>query len=271
MVSRVYQLLDTLDLTEGQSLRINCPDCNDDNSSLGLKVENGTYVWNCFRVSCNSSGASFQGMTASEIRKAFNKNNDDRLWQEDTCHELDLMDVPSYVVSNKGDNKLLNGFISYWGLEGVDIRYDVRDKRAVFPIYEGSRLIDAVGRALDGSIPKWFKYTGGAKVYMTSPAKPNGVAVIVEDVISANTICSMCPNVTGVAILGTTMSVKHMEYLEDFTRIIVALDRDASVKTLTYKREIASWLGIDTIAMLLQDDIKYKKPDDKELLTALCG
>ena len=64
MVSRVYQLLDTLDLTEGQSVRINCPDCNDDNSSLGLKVENGTYVWNCFRVSCNSSGASFQGMTA---------------------------------------------------------------------------------------------------------------------------------------------------------------------------------------------------------------
>ena len=28
--------------------------------------------------------------------------------------------------------------------------------------------------------------------------------------------------------------------------------------------------GVDTIAMLLQDDIKYKEEDDKTLLMALC-
>ena len=33
------------------------------------------------------------------------------------------------------------------GLEHVQLQYDVRDKRAVFPIYdEDNRLIDAVGK-----------------------------------------------------------------------------------------------------------------------------
>ena len=72
----------------------------------------------------------------------------------------------------------------------------------------------------------------------------------------------MCPNVTGMAILGTSLSVKHMEYIQDFVCIIVALDPDAAHKTLEYKREIASWTGRHTIAMRLQDDIKYKIEED---------
>jgi len=80
----------------------------------------------------------------------------------------------------------------------------------------------------------------------------------------------VCPNVTGVALLGTVMNEEHMEYLQDYSKVIIALDRDASKKTLTYKRDVASWTGVDTIAMLLQDDIKYKEEDDKTLLMALC-
>ena len=93
--------------------------------------------------------------------------------------------------------------------------------------------------------------------------------MIVEDVISANTISSVCHNVTGMAILGTSLSVKHMEYLQDFVYIIVALDPDAAHKTLEYKREIASWTGLDTIAMRLQDDLKYKLEEDINTLKGL--
>ena len=141
----------------------------------------------------------------------------------------------------------------------------------MFPIRSNNSLIDATGRSLDGGIPKWFRYTGNSPVYTACRGKPNGTVVIVEDVISANTICSVCPNVTGMAILGTSLSSTHIEYIQDFVRVIVALDPDATHKTLEYRREIASWTGVDTIAMRLQDDIKYRKLEDLTKLKILCG
>ena len=74
-----------------------------------------------------------------------------------------------------------------------------------------------------------------------------------------------------MAILGTTLSTTHIEHIQDFVRIIVALDPDATHKTLEYRREIESWTGIDTIAMRLQDDIKYREPEDLLRLHTLCG
>ena len=141
----------------------------------------------------------------------------------------------------------------------------------MFPIRSNNSLIDATGRSLDGGIPKWFRYTGNAPVYTSCRGKPNGTVVIVEDVISANTISSVCPSVTGMAILGTTLSSIHIEHIQDFVHIIVALDPDATHKTLEYRREIASWTGTGTIAMRLQDDIKYREPEDLMRLHTLCG
>ena len=84
-------------------------------------------------------------------------------------------------------------------------------------------------------------------------------------------ICSVCQNVTGIALLGTSMSVKHIEYIQDYTKIIMALDPDASNKNLQYRREIVSWTGINTIAMRLKNDIKYKEEKDISLLKTLCN
>ena len=132
-------------------------------------------------------------------------------------------------------------------------------------------IIDATGRTLNYAKPKWLRYTGEADVYVAGQGEPNGIAVIVEDVISANTICSVCQNVTGIALLGTSMSVKHIEYIQDYTKIIMALDPDASNKNLQYRREIVSWTGINTIAMRLKNDIKYKEEEDISLLKTLCN
>ena len=38
MASRVYRLLDTLDLEEGYEKRFPCPDCNSGDPDLGIKV-----------------------------------------------------------------------------------------------------------------------------------------------------------------------------------------------------------------------------------------
>ena len=92
--------------------------------------------------------------------------------------------------------------------------------------------------------------------------EPNGTVILVEDVISAITVAKVRPNVTGMAVLGTNINAAHMEYLQDYTKIIVALDPDATHKSIEYRKEIQSWTGIDTMAMMLQDDIKYKTEED---------
>jgi len=48
-----------------------------------------------------------------------------------------------------------------------------------------------------------------------------------------------------------------MQHLGEFREVIIALDRDATHKTLQYKREVELWTGLPTKALLLDDDIKY--------------
>ena len=121
-----------------------------------------------------------------------------------------------------------------------------------------------VGRALDGAIPKWYRYSGVASYYKRCIGKPNGIYVIVEDVISAITVAKL--GFTGMAILGTSLSVAHMEQLGNYSQVIVALDPDAAHKTLRFRQEIEAWTGATTIALRLDDDIKYRVESDIEQL-----
>ena len=255
-MNKVIDFITGLDIEEGQSLRRDCPDCYSKNT-LGITKEEGWLLYHCYKLRCNVKGSFRAGMTANEVKKKLASYGHIDPWSSKT-----LMELPEYVVKPTNQHTLLWDFVERWGLHNTELLYDVKDKRAVFPIRENGRFTDATGRALDGAIPKWYRYTGLSPVYQVCHGEPNGFVVLVEDAISANTICSMCPNVTGMAILGTSLSVKHMEYIQDFVCIIVALDPDAAHKTLEYKREIASWTGRHTIAMRLQDDIKYKIEED---------
>ena len=53
-----------------------------------------------------------------------------------------------------------------------------------------------------------------------------------------------------------------MQHIQNYSRVVVALDPDAAHKTLTYKREIEAWTGLNTIALRLEDDVKYKVEED---------
>jgi hypothetical protein len=142
--------------------------------------------------------------------------------------------------------------------------YDLKDKRAVFPIFINNVLIDAVGRALAGAEPKWLRYTGKADYFI---AGTGNTVVVVEDVISAITVAKL--GFTGMAILGTSLSVAHMEQLGNYSQVIVALDPDAAHKTLSFRQEIEAWTGVATIALRLDDDIKYRVESDIQKLKTL--
>jgi hypothetical protein len=269
MVS-IKAFIQDLDISEGESLRQDCPFCRGQNSFSVSKVE-GVLKYNCFKERCKIKGNIEEGLSHQEIKKRIKnrkESNESMSW-EDTSHRKSPMLMPEYIVPIEGNT--LNGFIQRWDLQNVELLHDVKDNRVVFPIRKDGIIIDATGRTLNYAKPKWLRYTGEADVYVACQGEPNGIAVIVEDVISANTICSVCQNVTGIAILGTSMSVKHIEYIQDYTKIIMALDPDASNKNLQYRREIVSWTGINTIAMRLKNDIKYKEEEDISLLKTLCN
>jgi len=89
--------------------------------------------------------------------------------------------------------------------------------------------------------------------------------------VSAIIATQELPYITAMAILGTSLSPKHMEKIQEYNKVIIALDPDAIGKTVEYRREIELWTGNKTVAMNLIDDIKYRMPEDLERLTELCG
>lgn len=246
----------SLSLSDGQTFRTNCPECNRRNT-LTVINDGGSLVYNCYGLGCSATGAVHVGMTAHEIQKRLARRQDTM-----AKPERETMVIPEYVTQAPTDNALFNKFVQKWGLQGIRLMYDVKDQRVVFPILYKGRLVDAVGRSLTGKTPKWLRYTGTASVFELVYGEPNGTAILVEDVISAITVAKTFTGTTGLAILGTSLGAQHMEALDAYDRIVVALDRDAVSKTLEFKRTIHAWTGKDTHALLLGDDIKYKNEDD---------
>jgi hypothetical protein len=258
MAINIKEYIEDLDLHDGVGVRSDCPICNGSNSFTATKND-GVVLYNCYKLSCSLvSGFVPINLTAEEIATRLSN------LKETKPVSIPTFNVPEYITHPLPSQVNYYRFMSRWGLENeyLDVMYDVKDERVVFLIRDKHKVIDAIGRSLSGSVPKWLRYTGNATVFSRCMGEPNGVAVIVEDVISAIIVSKVCPNVTGIAILGTNINHTHMEYLQDYTRIIVALDPDATRKSIIYKNEIESWTGVQTYAMFLQDDIKYKTEED---------
>lgn len=254
-MSKMLRFLESLNLKDNSTIRIDCPSCRSKNT-FTVYNDMGTYVYNCFKLSCKYTGAYSVGMTAAEIKDRINKK------KSNTIKELQPLVYPVYVVDPLPEHTKLHNFIERWDLQGEGLMYDVKDRRAVFPIMYKGRLLDAVGRALDGAIPKWYRYSGNAEFFTKRVSPDANTAVIVEDVISAIKVAHYAPSAVGFAILGTSIGVSIMQQLSDYDKVIVALDPDAAAKTLQYKREIELWTGLPTTALRLDDDIKYGLESD---------
>ena len=201
------------------------------------------------------------GLTADEIKLKMQG------YVKEKPLDLERMVVPEYLVKPTLEHDLMQKYVRKWDLYTEDMMYDVKDRRAVFMIRDNKKLIDAVGRSLDGgATPKWFRYSGKASVFVRILGNSNGVVVVVEDVISAITIAKLFPRTTGLAILGTSFGEAQMQHIQNYSKVIVALDPDAAHKTLRFRQEIEAWTGATTIALRLDDDIKYRVESDIEQL-----
>ena len=246
----IQKYVDDLDLTEGDTVRGDCPDCGGKNTLTAHK-SGGAVVYKCYKLGCKIQGIHTVGMTAADIEARMKDIPKPK-------PKIEAMNIPEHVVKSGAG---LDEFRDKWDLWDQGLMFDLKDNRAVFPIFHKGVMIDAVGRALKGGNPKWLRYTGKADYFV---AGTGDIVVVVEDVISAITVAKL--GFTGMAILGTSLSAAHMSHLGDYSQVIVALDPDAAHKTLKYRQEIEAWTAVATTALRLDDDIKYRVESDIQKL-----
>ena len=69
------------------------------------------------------------------------------------------------------------------------------------------------------------------------------------------------PDVDGVAILGTNLNHRHIDFLSKYEHCVVALDPDAKNNTVAYSKELKNYVSEVTDSPLT-DDIKYRRVED---------
>ena len=247
----VYTYIEDLDIGSGETKRLNCPVCN---SYKTFTVTNnmGSLVWNCYKASCNVKGSSRVHMTVDEIRDI------------KKVPQLVAFEMPEYIVPHNHRKEVMN-FCELWDLDvdTVDLLYDVKESRVVFPIKDNGRIVDATGRSVYRKLPKWKRY-GSSDLPFSFGC--GSIAIVVEDCVSA---CVVGSDVyVGVAVLGTSLSDSHKMFLSQFSTAIIALDPDALPKSFAFAKELRSHVK-DIKILKLHDDLKYRKQEDLDNLKLL--
>ena len=244
----VNEIVKQLDVANGMTKRINCPICKG-YKTFTVTNNMGKIIWNCYKATCETKGGHRIHMSVQDIRDAI------------THDVLDIDGVefilPDFVISH-GNRREVMDFCEVWELDAdeLDLHYDVKEKRIVFLVKDNGTIVDAVGRSVANRIPKWKRYGKSSLPYTYGCGK---VAVVVEDCVSASVVGSDV--YVGLAVLGTSLSESHKEYLSRFSTAIIALDPDALPKTLAFAKELRGYVN-DIKVIRLTDDLKYRQQID---------
>ena len=258
----IKEYISDMSLGNGETKRTNCPVCG------GVKTftatnNMGQLMWNCYKAGCSVSGGTRVHLSSDDIRKS--------LGTVAAETEAVTFEKPEWIVR---DMDAVSEFCVEWDIDPIalGLLYDVREHRVVFPVVHNNIMVDATGRALGKKLPKWKRYGKNPLPYVYGHGK---TGVVVEDCVSAAIVgatgssgCSESEVYVGVAVLGTSLSEAHKQYLSRFTTVIIALDPDALPKTLQFAKELRGYVD-DVKVLRLTDDLKYRNPTDLENLQHL--
>lgn len=245
----VLNYVEYLDLANEDTTRVDCPVCQGIRTFTASNRD-GFLVWNCYKAGCKVHGGVKTHMTAEDIRaKLIGKQND----------SVELFDKPEHIVSIKKANKEVQEWLHKWDL-GVELMWDVKEDRIVFPVYDGNVMVDATGRAFGRHLPKWKRYSNASVPYVVGGTKR---VVIVEDCMSAAVVAQEIPGGSGMAIMGTSLSDGQKNFIvrQEYECIVVALDPDALPKTISMSKELRN-VAENVRVLKLKDDLKYRNLED---------
>jgi len=243
--SEQIEIIDKIAVREGCGINVNCPFCGG-RKTLGVAIRQGKKLWHCFKVSCGIRGTRSVGMSTASLRKRLHGVEASRRTKR-LADVPSLISEPSYhpaVLKYLEDNNCLEAY-----LEGlIRVQYAPAEHRVLFFSNDEE---GAVGRTLDGAIPKWKQYGNIEGVVKVGAGD---VGVIVEDVPSACSI-SRLKGFTGCALLGTVLSTVQKAQLSQLKEVVVALDKDASRKAIELSRRLEG--RVKCRVVLLEEDAKY--------------
>lgn len=241
------EYVESLGLFDGESRRMNCPSCGHKNT-FSATNRNGELMWNCFHAECGEKGRGNRRITSDNVDTILSIVTHNGHKQTTPCPDVPFEKPKcwSRQISQKGLD-----YVDSVNTSGRydDIYYDVRHKRLVYAIRDNDgKLVDGAGRTLINARPKWYRYgnyRGGFKIGTSD------TAFVVEDIPSAISISDWA---TGYALLGTSLRDEHIQDLVKFKKVIIALDKDATDKALTFMRMLNSL--VPTGILMLQKDLK---------------
>ena len=233
----INRYIGELDVGIGDSKRLNCPNCNG-YKTFTVTNNMGQMLWNCYKSTCQLSGTKRMPLSAHDIK----------MRTKNMARDSKPFVMPEYIVPYERE--------SFYGIPNDSLMYDVKEHRVVFPVIHEGRIVDANGRSLGKRIPKWKRYGKSDLPFIHGCGS---VAVVVEDCVSASVVGSGA--YVGVAVLGTSLSEAHKEYMTRFSTAIIALDPDALPKTLSFAKELKAYVK-NVYVLKLTDDLKYKNEVD---------
>ena len=234
--------------------RSDCPLCGKPNTFS--VTDNGfERLWNCFHADCHTKGGTGISLTKDNSKQAFVKR---QIKEEVT--KVDFVIPDTFVSLSRNINaenyvKEVQSYDAY--LDGLaDIRYDFQRDRVVYLVKDGDKVTDATGRSLTNSKPKWLRY-GTSKMPFVCGLTDN--LFVVEDCPSA---CSISNIVTGMALMGTSLLDSHIQVIQNYKKIFVGLDKDATRKAVDIVRYLSNY--VPTKLVVLKKDLKNMEKEERD-------
>jgi hypothetical protein len=266
MKSRYRLILDFakgLNLSRGQHLRTDCPACGGVNTFS--VTNNDTLRFYCFKASCGVKGNLVKDMNMEEILKATTQVEEKPLLIKDTTGWVANINLQPECLRYLHDTNCMDYYREYYN----KIWYDRIKNRIIFTEYfDGNSFKLAIGRSLDNSTPKWYKYVALVGSYFFA-RKINALTsdmtcVIVEDCASAGSVSRVSHS---LALCGTTWNTLALiNQLHDLNirDVIVSLDPDAKLKSLKLQRDLQGLGKFNSVRMIqTEDDLKYVSNKDE--------
>jgi hypothetical protein len=234
--------------------RSDCPLCGKPNT-FSVSDNGFERLWYCFHADCHTKGGTGISLTRDNSSQAFVKKETK---QEET--DIDFVIPDTFVSLSRNINaenyvKQVHSYDAYLG-GLVDIRYDFQRDRVVYLVKDGDKVVDATGRSLTNSKPKWLRYGNSKRPFICGRGSN---AFLVEDCPSACSLAILC---TGIALMGTSLLDSHIQVIQNYKKIFVALDRDATRKAVDIVRHLSNY--VPTKLVVLKKDLKNMEKEERD-------
>ena len=248
--------VESLDIPACTTARYDCPACGAKNT-FSVTDDGHQRKWYCFHADCNVKGYTGITLTKEYAKRAFKAPT--KQSASDPPKFSDFVMPDTFVsVGRSLDAELYlrrHGVHDAYLSGAVDLRWDFKRGRVVFLVKNRGKIVDAAGRLVHGVGPKWYRYGNSRHPFYCGT---HDSAFVVEDCVSA---CAVNPVATGVALLGTNLLQEHVDFLSQFKRVYVALDKDATDKAIDMVRVLMP--VVPTKLTVLHTDIKNIQKEER--------